>query len=151
MLDSGSNAGMVFHNTYGEIYSVVWIFLYILLIGGIQRFMLVERTRHAFQRFSSFPGTVKNKIVDKFRRFADRSGSWTLASLLASRIILEKARLACHKIVFIMRCFKKRRGCGVRYHVTAILWLVPQFPYAIVISSWPLPQTVEANCNRSRW
>jgi len=75
MLDSGSNAGMVFHNTYGEIYSVVWIFLYILLIGGIQRFMLVERTRHAFQRFSSFPGTVKNKIVDKFRRFADRSGS----------------------------------------------------------------------------
>ena len=75
MLNSGNDAGMVFHNTYGEIYSVVWIFLFILLIGCIQRFMLVERTRHGFQRVSSFLGNAKNKFVSRLRTFRNRSQS----------------------------------------------------------------------------
>ena len=75
MLNSGNDAGMVFHNTYGEIYSVVWIFLFILLIGCIQRFMLVERTRHGFHRISSFLGAAKDKFLDKFRKSSDRTPS----------------------------------------------------------------------------
>jgi exosortase/archaeosortase family protein len=75
MLNSGNDAGMVFHNTYGEIYSVVWIFLFILLIGCIQRFMLVERTRRAFQRVSSFLGNAKDKFMDRVRTFRTRSQS----------------------------------------------------------------------------
>jgi putative copper export protein len=67
MLNSGNDAGMIFHNTYGEIYSVVWIFLFILLIGGIERFMLVERTRRAFQRIGSLLGTAKNRLAEKLR------------------------------------------------------------------------------------
>ncbi|MEJ5327812.1 MAG: exosortase/archaeosortase family protein [Candidatus Bathyarchaeia archaeon] len=62
MLDQGREAGMVFHNTYGEMYSVIWILLYILSIGFIQRFMLVERTRHAFARFLSLLGSAKNRL-----------------------------------------------------------------------------------------
>jgi len=62
MLDSGKEAGEIFHNTYGEIYSVIWILLFILLIGFIERFMLVERMKHAFHRVSDYLGTAKNKI-----------------------------------------------------------------------------------------
>jgi len=71
MLNSGNDAGMIFHNTYGEIYSVVWIFLFILLIGGIERFMLVERTRATFQRMGALLGNAKNKFVAKLRTVRD--------------------------------------------------------------------------------
>lgn len=67
MLNYGNEAGMVFHNTYGEIYSVLWILLFILLIGCIQRFMLVERTRHAFHKFSALLGTAKNKLFSRLK------------------------------------------------------------------------------------
>jgi len=72
MLQYGKDAGMRFHNTYGELYSFIWIFLFILLIGCIQRFMLVERTRYAFHRISSFLGTAKNKFVYRLRTFRGR-------------------------------------------------------------------------------
>ena len=75
MLNSGREAGMVFHNTYGEIYSVIWILLFILLIGCIQRFMLVERTKHAFQRTCSFLVTAKNKFVHRLKTFRNRGES----------------------------------------------------------------------------
>jgi len=71
MLNSGSEAGTAFHNTYGEMYSVIWILLFIMLIGCIQRFMLVERARHAFQKLSSFLVTAKNKFVHRVRTFRD--------------------------------------------------------------------------------
>ena len=71
MLNSGNEAGMVFHNTYGEIYSVIWILLFILLIGCIQRFMLVERTKHVFQRICSMIITVKNKFIHRVRELRD--------------------------------------------------------------------------------
>ncbi|MDH7477680.1 MAG: archaeosortase/exosortase family protein [Candidatus Bathyarchaeota archaeon] len=67
MLNYGNEAGMVFHNTYGEIYSVIWILLYILLVGCIQRFMLVERTRDAFHRFSALLRTAKNKLSSRLK------------------------------------------------------------------------------------
>jgi exosortase/archaeosortase family protein len=73
MLNSGSEAGMTFHNTYGEMYSVIWILLFIMLIGCIQRFMLVERTKFAFQRISAFLVTAKNKFVHKLKTFRDKS------------------------------------------------------------------------------
>ena len=74
MLDSGSDAGMIFHNTYGEIYSVIWIFLYILLIGCIERFMLVERIRSVFQRIKSFLGNAKSKLWYKLITIKDGDG-----------------------------------------------------------------------------
>ena len=73
MLNSGNEAGMAFHNTYGEIYSVIWIFLYILLIGCIQRFMLVERTKIAFQKIRSFLATAKNKFVHVLKTYRGKS------------------------------------------------------------------------------
>jgi len=75
MLNYGTDAGTTFHNTYGEIYSVIWIFLFILLIGCIQRFMLVERTKHAFQRISSFLGTAKNKLSSRLKTVRGRLSS----------------------------------------------------------------------------
>jgi len=74
-LNYGKDAGMNFHNTYGEMYSVIWIFLFILLIVCIQRFMLVERTKYAFQRISSFLGTAKNKLSSRLKTVRGRLSS----------------------------------------------------------------------------
>lgn len=73
MLNEGNAAGMVFHDTYGEMFSVIWIFLYILLIGFIQRFMLVERTKLAFQKLGSILGTAKEKLFSRLRKLIGRS------------------------------------------------------------------------------
>jgi exosortase/archaeosortase family protein len=73
MLNSGSETGMAFHNTYGEMYSVIWILSFIMLIGCIQRFMLVERTKFAFQRICAFLVTAKNKFVHRLKTFRDKS------------------------------------------------------------------------------
>lgn len=73
MLNSGNEAGMAFHNTYGEIYSVIWILLFILLIGCIQRFMLVERTKIAFQRIRAFLETTTNKFVHMLKTHRRKS------------------------------------------------------------------------------
>ncbi len=73
MLNYGNEAGTLFHNTYGELYAFIWIFLFILLIGCIQRFMLIERTKYAFQGFNSFLVTAKNKFVHRLKTFRERS------------------------------------------------------------------------------
>ncbi len=75
ILNSGNEAGMAFHNTYGEIYSVIWILLFILLIGCIQRFMLVERTKYAFQKISSFLGNATNKLYSRLKTVRSRRSS----------------------------------------------------------------------------
>lgn len=67
MVSEGNPAGMVFHDTYGEMYSVIWILLYILLIGCIERFMLVERTQSAFKRVSNYLGAAKNKLISRLK------------------------------------------------------------------------------------
>ena len=74
-LEQGREAGTTFHNTYGEIYSVIWILLYILLIGCIQRFMLVERTKNAFHRIWSLLGNAKDKLFSRFKTVSDKSSS----------------------------------------------------------------------------
>jgi thaumarchaeosortase len=72
MIQQGNEAGMVFHNTYGELFSFMWIFLFILLVVCIERFMLVERTRGALRRISSYLGNAKNKLASKFRSDAKK-------------------------------------------------------------------------------
>jgi len=74
-LEEGREAGTVFHNTYGEIYALVWIFLYILLIGCIQRFLLVERTKYAFHRIWELLGTAKDKLFSRFKTVSGKPSS----------------------------------------------------------------------------
>ncbi len=47
-------AAKTFHDMYGELYFFSWISLYIVLIICIQRFMLVEKTRHAISKIGSY-------------------------------------------------------------------------------------------------
>jgi exosortase/archaeosortase family protein len=72
MIQQGQAAGMVFHNTYGELFSFVWIFLFILLVTCIQRFMLVERTKEAWGKIRSHIGNAKSKLASKFRSDAEQ-------------------------------------------------------------------------------
>jgi len=73
ILDQGSEAGMIFHNTYGEIYSLIWIFLYILIIGCIQRYMLVEKAKYAFHRIWSLLETATKKFFSRFKIASEKS------------------------------------------------------------------------------
>ena len=50
LVNQGQASALVFHNVYGEIYFFSWILLYILLIVGIQKYHLIERTRAAIFR-----------------------------------------------------------------------------------------------------
>ena len=61
-LNYGQDAATVFHNNYGELYFFTWIFLYILLIVCIQRFMLVEKIRYAPSKLRSLLTTIKKKV-----------------------------------------------------------------------------------------
>jgi thaumarchaeosortase len=51
-LQSGREAMMVFHNTWGELFGFGWIFGFILLIVCIERFDLVERVRVGYRRLN---------------------------------------------------------------------------------------------------
>lgn len=62
-LKSGSEAAFTFHDTYGEIFFFTWMFLYLLLIVCVQKFMLVERAKHAFHRISFFLARSINKLL----------------------------------------------------------------------------------------
>jgi exosortase/archaeosortase family protein len=62
MMNYGDEAGRVFHNSYGELYFFTWIFLYILLIVCIQRFMLVEKIRYAPSKLGSLLAAIKKKV-----------------------------------------------------------------------------------------
>ncbi|UCC57589.1 MAG: hypothetical protein JSW14_04185 [Candidatus Bathyarchaeum sp.] len=59
LVNEGKSAAQTFHDIYGELYSVLWIFLYILLITCIQKFRLVERTTHTLRYFLE---RVKSKV-----------------------------------------------------------------------------------------
>jgi thaumarchaeosortase len=62
-LQSGYKAGMFFHNTYGELFGFTWVFVFIILIVCIERFMLVERTREGFRKISSRFGTTNGESL----------------------------------------------------------------------------------------
>ncbi len=59
-LQSGRDAGIQFHNTYGELFGFGWIFGFILLIVCIERFTLVERVESGFQTISAHLRRRKN-------------------------------------------------------------------------------------------
>ncbi len=65
MLTEGQAAGMAYHDIYGELYAVIWILLYILVIGIIERFMLVERVKSAFNKVYSYLGNAANKLFSR--------------------------------------------------------------------------------------
>jgi thaumarchaeosortase len=65
MITEGQAAGMDYHDIYGELYAVIWILTYILVIGVIQRFMIVERVKAAFHRVYSRLGTAANKLISR--------------------------------------------------------------------------------------
>jgi thaumarchaeosortase len=46
-------AANTFHDSYGELYFFSWMMMYILVIVCIQRFLLVEKIRHAASRIGS--------------------------------------------------------------------------------------------------
>jgi len=45
LINQGQESALIFHNVYGELYFFGWILLFIVLIVGIQRYRLVERTK----------------------------------------------------------------------------------------------------------
>ncbi len=67
MIQQGHDAGMAFHNTYGELYSFIWIFLFILSVGFVQKFMLVERTMDSLRRIRSQLGNAKKRLASRLR------------------------------------------------------------------------------------
>lgn len=75
MLTEGQAAGMDYHDIYGELYAVIWILMYILLIGLIERFMLVERTKSAFHRVYSYLGNATNKLFSRSKPVEDTTSS----------------------------------------------------------------------------
>lgn len=52
-----------FHNSVGELYFIFWIFIYILIIVSIEKFMLVEKARLSVQKLRSLLGIVKSKFL----------------------------------------------------------------------------------------
>ena len=72
ILNHGKDAGTAFHNTYGEVYSSIWILLFILLIGCIERFMLVEWTKHAFNRLFSIGKNVQSRLSARINALKDK-------------------------------------------------------------------------------
>ncbi len=54
LVNQGMNAAQTFHDVYGELFSVVWILFYVLLINCIQKFRLIEKTRALFGSLGPF-------------------------------------------------------------------------------------------------
>jgi hypothetical protein len=54
--------GMIFHNTYRELFGFTWICSFIVLIVCIERFTLVEKARDGFKKISSRLERKKDKL-----------------------------------------------------------------------------------------
>jgi len=63
---SGQSAAQFFHDSIGELFFLSWIFAYILIIISVEKFMLVEKTRHVIRRVFSSLGTLKSKFLSLF-------------------------------------------------------------------------------------
>jgi exosortase/archaeosortase family protein len=61
-MNYGQSTAMVFHDNYGELYFFIWISMYVMLIVGIQRFMLIERTRYTFHILPEKTRYTLNKL-----------------------------------------------------------------------------------------
>jgi len=73
-INSGLTAAQTFHDTYGELLFVVWVLLYILLIIGIQKFRLAEKTIHGTQTLRNFLER-KSNILSRFKSKINESQS----------------------------------------------------------------------------
>jgi len=63
---SGQSAAQFFHDSIGELFFLSWIVAYILIIISVEKFMLVEKTRHVMRRVFSSLGTLKSKFLSLF-------------------------------------------------------------------------------------
>jgi thaumarchaeosortase len=61
-LHDGKTAGLIFHNTYGELFGFTWIFAFILIIICIERFSLVEKTRQCIGKIGSRFRTTEENV-----------------------------------------------------------------------------------------
>jgi len=61
--NNGKDAARFFHNSLGELYFISWIFIYVLMIISIERFMLVEKARHNVRKLRCFLKNVKDKFL----------------------------------------------------------------------------------------
>lgn len=52
--NDGENAARFFHNSLGELFFIFWIFIYILIIISIEKFMLVEKASYGLQKLRNF-------------------------------------------------------------------------------------------------
>lgn len=66
-LNSGSQAALTFHDTYGELYFLTWMLFYILLIICIERFMLVERFKSNLAKLHSGLVAIGSRIKNNMR------------------------------------------------------------------------------------
>lgn len=60
-LNSGYQAAQAFHDSYGELYFLAWMMLYMLLIICVERFMLVKRFKRSFAKLYSALVTMRGK------------------------------------------------------------------------------------------
>ncbi len=65
IVDKGTSAAQTFHDIYGELYSVLWILFYILLITCIEKFKLVEKTKQRAHALRNYLGTIGSKLFFK--------------------------------------------------------------------------------------
>lgn len=70
-LNFGNDAGMYFHNTYGELFGFSFIFMFILLIVGIERFTLVERTKVIIAKITANVGKAKKTLTSRLKGDTD--------------------------------------------------------------------------------
>ena len=67
-LQQGREEAMIFHDSYGELYGFTWIFLFIIIIVCIERFMLVERTKAGINKINTYLGNTKDKLISKLKK-----------------------------------------------------------------------------------
>lgn len=66
--NDGTSAARFFHNSLGELYFVSWMFIYILIIVSIERFMLVEKAWYSIQKLCNSLGNIKDKFFNVVRK-----------------------------------------------------------------------------------
>lgn len=57
--DSGRETAQTFHDVYGELYSVIWILTYLLLVISIERFGLIDRTMRKLRTLRNYLPLIK--------------------------------------------------------------------------------------------
>jgi len=62
LINDGPNTASAFHDTYGELFFVAWVLIYIFLIVCIQKFMLIEKAISGMRRLYHFQETTRIKF-----------------------------------------------------------------------------------------